>query len=216
MFDTIAGHYDLVNRLISLGLDRLWRRKAIGQLALGRGSLVLDIGCGTGDLVREATRAGHGCIGVDLSYEMLLAARNIRVPLIEANAEALPFDRNSIDGVVSGFALRNFAEPRRVFTEVARVLVPGGHFVILEIDQPHNPLLRMFHGIWFNSVVPMIGALFSEAAAYRYLPKSVAYLPGETDLKEMLGTAGFDKVSFLHLQGGLAQIIVATNGVDQR
>ena len=216
MFDSIAHRYDLVNRLITLGLDRRWRQRAVTNLGLARGSLVLDIGCGTGDLTREASQAELICFGIDLSYEMLVAARGIHAPLIEADAEALPIARSSIDGVISGFALRNFTDPSKVFQEVARVLVPGGRFVILEVDRPTNSLLRFGHRIWFNKVVPMIGALFSVAAAYRYLPKSVAYLPDKAELEAMLSASGFGDISYQHLQGGLAQIIVAVRESGQQ
>lgn len=215
MFDSIAHRYDLVNRLITLGLDRRWRHEAVTQLGLKRGSLVLDIGCGTGDLTREATRSGLTCFGIDLSYEMLVAARAVHAPLIEANADSLPIARSSIDGVVSGFALRNFADVLKVFQEVARVLAPGGRLVILEVDRPSNPLLRFGHQIWFNKVVPVIGALVSDAAAYRYLPKSVTYLPNAIDLEAMLVASGFGNISYMHLQGGLAQIIVAVRGSEE-
>ncbi len=216
MFDAIAQRYDLVNRLITLGLDHGWRQRAVSRLGLERDSLVLDLGCGTGDFLREMTRAGHPCIGVDLSFAMLLAARTIHAPVIEADAHSLPISQGTIDGVISGFALRNFTEPKRVFQEVARILVPGGRFVILEVDQPSNPIVRFGHGIWFNRVVPLIGALFSDAAAYRYLPRSVAYLPGANEMREMLVSSGFTAVRFERLQGGLAQIIIAEKRRDQR
>ena len=216
MFDSIAHRYDLVNSLITLGLDRRWRRRAISKLELASGSLVLDLGCGTGDLVREAKRATLNCIGLDLSFEMLLAARAIRAPVIEADAQALPISRASIDGVISGFALRNFSDPIRVFQEVARVLVPGGRLVILEVDRPSHFALRFGHRIWFNRVVPVIGAFFSDGAAYRYLPKSVAYLPNTVDLKAMLVSSGFGDISYQRLHGGLAQVIVAVKEGEQQ
>ena len=210
MFDSIAHRYDLVNRVITLGLDRHWRKLAVSRLGLESSAVVLDLGCGTGDLMREANRAALVCIGLDISFEMLLAARGLRESVVEADAQELPIRSNSIDGVISGFALRNFTDLRKVFQEVGRVLVPGGRFVILEVDLPSHALLRLGHRIWFNRVVPVIGAFFSDGAAYRYLPKSVAYLPSTNDLHTMLMRSGFCDISRQQLQGGLAQIIVAT------
>ena len=215
MFDSIAHRYDLVNRLITFGLDRRWRQRAVTRLGLDRGSLVLDIGCGTGDLARAVSHAGLTCFGIDLSYEMLAAAPASHVSLIEANADTLPFVSASVDGVISGFALRNFTDLGKVFEEIARVLVMGGRFVILEVDQPTNLFLRFGHQIWFNKVVPKIGALLSDAAAYRYLPKSVAYLPKTAELETMLGASGFGEFSHQRLQGGLAQIIVVVKESEQ-
>lgn len=212
MFDSIARRYDLVNRIITLGLDRRWRRRTIESLGLSRGALVLDLGCGTGDLLREAARAGLRGVGLDLSFGMLREARVGSDPLIEGDAAALPIATSTFDGVVSGFALRNFTDQEAVFVEVMRVLHPGGRFVILEVDRPTHLLLRVGHGIWFNRVVPRIGAILSVASAYRYLPRSVAYLPSGARLTSMLDDAGFIDIERRKLHGGLAQIIFAMKG----
>lgn len=210
MFDTIAGRYDLVNRLMTFGLDQGWRRRAITELGLAVDSLVLDLGCGTGDLTREAVRQGLRPIGVDLSFAMLAASRRRVGPLVEADAETLPIGDGSLDGLVSGFALRNFTDLPKVLNEIARILKTGGRLVILEVDRPRSPLLRLGDDLWFRHVVPKIGALFSDAAAYRYLPESVAYLPNPAELHTLLSAAGFSQIRRTRLQGGLAQIVAAT------
>jgi demethylmenaquinone methyltransferase/2-methoxy-6-polyprenyl-1,4-benzoquinol methylase len=214
MFDDIAHRYDLVNRVMTLGLDRGWRKKTVASMDLPPGAAVLDLGCGTGDLTREATKAGFNCVGIDLSFEMLAQARNIHSPLIEADASALPISSSCVDGVVSGFALRNFTDQRAVLLEVARVLVPGGRLAILEVDRPRHAIVRAGHAVWFKHVVPIIGALFSVASAYRYLPKSIAYLPSPVELEKMLSNAGFHSVKKRQLQGGLAQIVTATRSIN--
>lgn len=209
MFDAIAHRYDLVNRLITFGLDRRWRMRAIADLHLARGAIILDLGCGTGDLLREASAQGLQAFGLDLSFEMLASARSVASPRVQADASALPICSGSIDGIVSGFALRNFTDQRAVIEEAARVLRPGGPIVFLEVDQPDNLLLRFGHSLWFNHAVPAIGAIFSVASAYRYLPKSITYLPSDSSLAEMLRDAGFIEVSKVRLQGGLAQLVIA-------
>jgi demethylmenaquinone methyltransferase/2-methoxy-6-polyprenyl-1,4-benzoquinol methylase len=210
MFDGIAHRYDLVNRLMTFGLDRGWRKSTIHAMRLPKESLVLDLGCGTGDLTRVALKSGFRCIGVDLSFEMLAAAHSLSAPLVEADATCLPLADACIAGVVSGFALRNFTDQRAVLFEIARVLIPGGRLAILEVDRPRHAVIRIGHRIWFNHVVPKIGAIFSVAAAYRYLPQSVTYLPSPAALAEMLGDSGFETIERRQLQGGLAQIVTAT------
>jgi demethylmenaquinone methyltransferase/2-methoxy-6-polyprenyl-1,4-benzoquinol methylase len=210
MFDRIASRYDLMNRLISLGLDRTWRRRAVAALGLAPPSVVVDLACGTGDLCRELTRANHRGIGVDFAANMLAAARAGPVPLVRADGAMLPIATATVDGLVCGFALRNFADLAAVLAEAGRVVRPGGRISLLEVDEPHSRVLGVGHRVWFRGVVPRLGALFSDAAAYRYLPRSVAYLPPPTEMATLVEGAGFVAVQRIPLHGGIAQIITAT------
>ncbi len=212
MFDTIAPRYDLVNRVMTFGLDRIWRRRAVNDLDLGPGSIVVDLACGTGDLCRDLESAGHRSIGVDLSLGMLRHART-SAPLVQGDGLRLPFPDASVDGVVSGFALRNFVALGPVFEELARVIRPGGRVALLDVATPANPLLRTGHSVYFGHVVPRIGGLLSDQAAYRYLPRSVAYLPPGDAMIAMLGAAGFGAVQRRLLSGGITQLITATRRV---
>ncbi len=210
MFDAIAPRYDLVNRLMTLGLDQGWRRRTIGMLLLAPTSLVLDLACGTGDFARELAAAGFRAVGADLSFGMLAASRAGGAPVLEADGTALPFVDGTLDGVVSGFALRNFADLAGVLAECGRVLRPGGRLALLEVDAPASPLLRLGHRVWFNEVVPRLGALLSDGAAYRYLPRSVAYLPSRADLLATVTAAGFTDARHHELSGGVTQVVTAT------
>jgi demethylmenaquinone methyltransferase/2-methoxy-6-polyprenyl-1,4-benzoquinol methylase len=217
MFDAIAPRYDLCNRVISLGLDVGWRRRTVQALGLPAGSRVLDLACGTGDLCRELRRAGLVPVGVDRSAGMLAAAGaraahdhgRFPAPLVRGDALAMPVRSGTVDGLVCGFALRNFASLPPVFSECARVVRPGGTVAFLEVDTPPSALLRAGHRVWFGGVVPLIGAALSDGAAYRYLPRSVAYLPAPDDLARLLSEAGFGSVRRTRLSGGLAQLITA-------
>lgn len=211
MFDRIAPRYDLMNRLMTFGVDRGWRRHAIAALALRPSERVLDLACGSGDLAAEASATGARVIGLDFSAGMLrtAAARDLGVGLVRGDALALPLADGSIDAIVSGFALRNFVDLPGAFAECARVLRPGGRIALLEVDRPASALLRLGHDIYFRRVVPLLGALISDRAAYAYLPESTAYLPDAPTLAGMLGGAGFTaprKRSFL---AGAAQLLVA-------
>lgn len=209
MFDTIAPRYDLVNRVMTFGMDRGWRRRAIRDLGLPPGSVVVDLAAGTGDLCREAARHGIHAIGVDLSFGMLAHART-ESPLVQADGAHLPHPDGSIDGAVSGFALRNFTDLRGVLSELGRIVRPGGRIALLDVATPANPVLRMGHGLYFGRVVPLIGGLLSDRAAYRYLPKSVAYLPATDVLLDMVREAGFEAVQRRLLSGGITQLLTAT------
>jgi len=209
MFDTIAPRYDLVNRVMTFRMDVGWRRDAVAALDLASGSSVLDLACGTGDLCTELVRGGHLPIGVDLSFGMLAAART-RAPLVHADVLALPVPDASVDGATCGFALRNLVELPAFFAELARVLRPGGRIALLEVAEPPNSVLRAGHSIYFGRVVPRIGALLSDPAAYRYLPRSVAYLPGADDMVAMLDEAGFDRGRHDLLGIGLARLLTGT------
>jgi demethylmenaquinone methyltransferase/2-methoxy-6-polyprenyl-1,4-benzoquinol methylase len=209
MFDTIAPRYDLLNRLLTFGLDRRWRRQAVQALALTPGSRVLDLACGTGDLCRDLDAAGFSATGMDLSFGMLAHARTAS-PLVQADVLRLPVADGSADGAICGFALRNLVELDGFFVALARALRPGGRLSLLEVGQPDNRLLGWGHGLYFGHVVPVIGGVLSDRAAYRYLPRSVAYLPPVPDLLDRLRAAGFATVERRVLSGGIAQLITAT------
>jgi demethylmenaquinone methyltransferase/2-methoxy-6-polyprenyl-1,4-benzoquinol methylase len=209
MFDAIAPRYDLVNRVMTFRLDVRWRKRTVRDLALAPGSRVLDLAAGTGDLCRDLTAAGHRPIGVDLSFGMLAAART-DAPLLQADALHLPVADAIADGVTCGFALRNFVDLAAFVAEVARVVRPGGRIAFLEVAEPDNPVLRFGHGLYFGKVVPRIGALLSDGAAYRYLPKSVAYLPAPHQLVTLIRDGGFPDTTRQLLNGGIAQLLVGT------
>jgi demethylmenaquinone methyltransferase/2-methoxy-6-polyprenyl-1,4-benzoquinol methylase len=209
MFDAIAPRYDLVNRVMTFRMDVRWRRRTVRDLRLDPGSVVLDLACGTGDLCRELQHQDLRPIGIDLSFGMLAAARTT-APLAEGDALRLPVPDGSVDGITCGFALRNFLALEPFFAELARVVRPGGRIALLEVAEPRNPILRAGHGVYFGSVVPRIGGLLSDPAAYRYLPKSVAYLPAPDTMLAMLAAVGFVEVNRALLSTGIAQLITAT------
>jgi len=209
MFDSIAPRYDLVNRLMTFGLDVRWRKRAVRDLALPRSSTVLDLACGTGDLCRELAANGLDPIGVDLSYGMLAAART-DAPLVHADVLRLPVPDASVDGVTCGFALRNFVALPPFFTELGRVVRPGGRIALLDVAQPKQWVLRTGHAFYFGKVVPRIGGLLSDPAAYRYLPKSVAYLPSAEEMVAGLEAAGFEHVRHELLSTGITQLLTGT------
>jgi demethylmenaquinone methyltransferase/2-methoxy-6-polyprenyl-1,4-benzoquinol methylase len=209
MFDTIAPRYDLVNRVMTFGLDRRWRRTAVRALGLASGARVLDVACGTGDLCRELAGASCRPVGVDVSWGMLAHARTA-APLVQADAGQLPMAAASMDGAVSGFALRNFVALDPLFDELARVVRPGGRIALLDVATPTHPLLRAGHSVYFGQLVPRIGAVLSDRDAYRYLPESVAYLPDPPALLHQVAAAGFDNVVRRLLSGGITQLITAT------
>lgn len=213
MFDAIAGRYDLLNRLMTLGMDAGWRRRAVRALGLGPGALVVDLACGTGDLCREAERAGYRPVGTDFAAGMLRRARaRTRAPLVQADVLALPFAAGAADGAVSGFALRNVADLAAMLAEAARVLRPGGRIALLEVGEPRGRLRRAGARAWLGRAVPLLGALISDGDAYRYLPRSLAYLPPPAELARLLAAAGFRDVRRRSLSGGIAQLLVASRG----
>lgn len=209
MFDRIAPRYDLLNRLLTFRMDVGWRRQTVGALGLPPDSLVLDLACGTGDLCRDLAGAGYRAVGIDRSAGMLGAART-SAPLVRADALVLPLADASVEGIVCGFSLRNFVALRPFFDECARVLRPGGRVAVLEVSVPRNPIMRAGHSVYFGKVVPVIGGLISDRSAYRYLPKSLAYLPPEAELLASLEGAGFAGVSRTALSVGIAQLLCGT------
>ena len=209
MFDAIAPRYDLVNRLMTFRLDVGWRRTTVTELGLAPGSRVVDLACGTGDLCRELATQALRPLGMDLSWGMLAHAKT-PAPLIQADALQLPLRDAAVDGVTCGFALRNVVDLGLFFDECARVTQPGGRIALLEVAEPDQALLRLGHRLYFNKVVPLVGGLLSDRAAYEYLPKSVAYLPPLEELLTRLRDSGFTNVERRLLRLGGAQLITGT------
>jgi demethylmenaquinone methyltransferase/2-methoxy-6-polyprenyl-1,4-benzoquinol methylase len=209
LFDTISPRYDLVNRVMTFGMDVRWRRRTVRELALPPGSRVFDLACGTGDICRELAAAGHRPVGFDFSHGMLLAART-EAPLVEADILRLPVDAAGADGITCSFALRNVVSLEALFAEVARVVRPGGRISLLETGEPAGRSMRVGHRLYFRKVVPAIGGLLSNREAYSYLPRSTAYLPRPGELLSMLRVAGFPDARRLSLAGGVTQLFVAT------
>jgi demethylmenaquinone methyltransferase / 2-methoxy-6-polyprenyl-1,4-benzoquinol methylase len=209
LFDTISPRYDLVNRVMTFGMDVGWRRRTVGALALPPGSRVFDLACGTGDVCRELAAVGHRPVGFDFSHGMLRAART-EAPLVEADILRLPVREGSADGATCGFALRNVVSLDGLFTELARVVRPGGRVALLETAEPAGPLLRLGHRVYFRRVVPAIGGMLSNREAYSYLPRSTAYLPPPEELLSMLRAAGFPDARRFSLSGGITQLLVGT------
>jgi demethylmenaquinone methyltransferase/2-methoxy-6-polyprenyl-1,4-benzoquinol methylase len=185
------------------------RRRTVRDLGLARGSVVLDLASGTGDLCHDLERAGLRPIAADLSFGMLRHATHDH-GRVQADALRLPFPDGSLDGVVCGFALRNFVALRPMFDELARTVRAGGRIGLLDVAQPANPVLRFGHGIYFGKVVPLIGGLLSDRSAYAYLPKSVAYMPPPAAMLDDLRGAGFTAVERHLLSTGISQLVLAT------
>jgi demethylmenaquinone methyltransferase/2-methoxy-6-polyprenyl-1,4-benzoquinol methylase len=211
MFDVIAKRYEVLNRVMALGMDTGWRRRCVEALELPPASRVLDVACGTAELCRHLASRGMVAVGVDLSPGMLGHARTT-APLVLADALSSPFQASSFDGAVSGFALRNVVDLEALFSELARVVRPGGRVSLLDLSEPGAPVLRLGHRIWCSYVVPLVGSLFSDKAAYGYLPRSLAYLPPPDDMVELLRSAGFVAVQREPLSGGISQLYSATRG----
>src|SRR3984957_16384091 len=194
MFDAIASRYELVNKLMTFGLDTRWRRRAVLDLRLPQKSVVLDVAAGTGDLTRELVRQGHVAVATDLSYGMLHAGRQMD-ERVQADASLLPFRTAGFDGVTCGYALRNFSDLSATFDEMARVIRPGGRLSLLEVAEPRSGIFRAGFRLWFRRVVPFIGPLVSDRAASHYLPQSPAYLPSSQEIVRMLNLSGFAAVN---------------------
>lgn len=213
MFDAIAPRYEMVNTLMTFGLDRSWRRRCIDALGLAPGSLVLDVACGTGDLCRDLLHRAQLPVGIDLSAGMLRAGARGRArlaPVVLGDGLCSPFADGVFDGAVSGFALRNVVDLAALFAELARVVRPGGRISLLDLAEPEAWLLRVGHRLWAGRGAPMVGSLLSDARAYQYLPRSLAYLPPAGVTVGLLEEAGFGAVEHELLTGGVTQLFVAT------
>ncbi len=211
MFERIAPRYDALNRMLTFGLDQRWRQRALSAVGVTAGDVVVDVATGTGDLAELAAARGARVIGIDYTRGMLRGAqrRRIYAHLVQADAEKIPLPDALATVVTCGFSLRNFVSLPAVLREMARVLAPSGRLAILEVDVPQSGLVRAGHGLYFDRIVPRIGALLSDRAAYAYLPRSVSYLPARDALLQLVRDAGFEAVSHDALLLGTAQLLTA-------
>ncbi len=220
MFDAIAPHYDLLNHVLSAGLDRRWRARAVTELAPADGARVLDLCTGTADLAMATSRAGSGVsvIGVDFAGEMLRrglakvrgAGLGNAIRLVRGDAAHIPIASGSCDGATVAFGIRNVAEPERALAEIARVVRPGGRLVILEFGQPRIPGIRTLYGWYFRYLLPLVGRLVSKhRSAYSYLPASVGTFPPPGEFARTLAATGFSQVRTVPLTFGIVYLFVA-------
>jgi demethylmenaquinone methyltransferase/2-methoxy-6-polyprenyl-1,4-benzoquinol methylase len=219
MFDAIAPRYDLLNHLLSAGLDRRWRESAVTALAPAPGARVIDLCTGTGDLALAAVKRPHGTtvIGVDFAGEMLRLAQvkvralalSDRISLVRGDATRIPLQDESCDGATVAFGIRNVAEPALALAEIARVLRPGGRLAILEFGQPRIPGIRTLYAWYFRYLLPLVGRLVSRhQSAYSYLPASVGAFPSAAGFLEMCESAGFTTLRAVPLTFGIVYLYV--------
>ncbi len=207
MFDRIAPVYDVMNRVMTMGLDMRWRRLA-ARSVVREGDRVLDAACGTGDLAVASLRAGAARVtGLDFSERMLERARR-KAPHAEwvrGDMLALPFADGTFDVATVGFGVRNVADLPLALRELRRVLRPGGRVAVLEITRPRGPL-KLFYSLWFDRIVPLLGRLLPGGEAYSYLPASVKRFPGADELAGMMREAGFSDVRYRLLAGTIVAL----------
>jgi demethylmenaquinone methyltransferase / 2-methoxy-6-polyprenyl-1,4-benzoquinol methylase len=206
MFDRISPVYDAMNRTMTLGLDRRWRRAA-AEAVVRYGDRVLDACCGTGDLAIAAKEAGGSVTGLDFSPRMLERARakSREIEWVQGDLLALPFDDASFDAATVGFGVRNLDDLELGLAELRRVLRPGGRLAILEITQPRG-VLAPFYRLWFDRLVPLLGRVLPGGSAYTYLPASVRRFPGPEDLAALLREAGFEDVRWRLFAGSIVAL----------
>lgn len=206
MFDRIAPLYDLMNRLMTAGLDQGWRRAA-AQAVVRPGDRVLDLCCGTGDLALAGREAGGDVTAVDFSAPMLERARpkSSEIVWLEADALHLPLPDDSFDVVTIGFGLRNVASAEQGLAEMRRVLRPGGRLAVLDVTRPRG-LLAPFYKVWFDALIPTVGKLLPGGAAFTYLPASVRRFPEPRELARLMEEAGFEQIRWRLFAGGIVAL----------
>ncbi|MDD2366893.1 MAG: bifunctional demethylmenaquinone methyltransferase/2-methoxy-6-polyprenyl-1,4-benzoquinol methylase UbiE [Desulfuromonadaceae bacterium] len=219
MFGAIAPRYDFLNRLLSFGIDRRWRTKAVRLLKYNEGSRILDVATGTGDVALEIalrTPRSVKITGADFCQEMVeLGALKVaaspyrdRIDFKVAPCEDLPFANNTFDSVTIAFGIRNVVDRKLGLAEMWRVLRPGGRVIILEFSTPRSHLFRQLYYFYFRQLLPMVGGLFSKYKAYKYLPDSVLEFPSQSEFSRMIAQAGFRNIHIHELTFGIATIYV--------
>lgn len=220
MFDSISGRYDFLNHFLSLGIDVLWRRKAIALLKDVKPKQILDVATGTGDFAIEALRLNPDKVtGIDISEGMLSKGReklkvrkmDERVELLTGDSENIPFQDNFFDAVIVAFGVRNFENLEKGLTEMRRVLRPGGKVVILEFSRPSKFPMKQLYNAYFTAILPWIGRLISrDRAAYTYLPESVKAFPDGNDFLKILSDVGFKDPKCHPLTFGISSLYTGT------
>lgn len=219
MFGAIAPRYDFLNRLLSFGVDRRWRKKAVRLLKYREGSRVLDVATGTGDVALEIARTTPPSVritGADFCREMVAlgldkAAQSPyagRIDFKVAPCEDLPFANNTFDSITIAFGIRNVVDRKLGLAEMWRVLRPGGRMIILEFSTPRSPLFRQIYTFYFRRLLPVVGGLLSRYNAYKYLPDSVLEFPSQEEFSCMMSAAGFRNIHLHELTFGVATIYV--------
>jgi len=219
MFDDIAHRYDLLNRLLSFGIDRRWRRFAVSQLKIPASGLVLDIATGTCDVAFEIaaqTDSSVRIVGEDFTQGMLVQGQQKlnasphggRIMLVNAPCEEIPHPDACFDGITIAFGIRNVVDRQAGLCEMFRVLKPGGRAVILEFSNPRSELFRKIYYFYFQKILPTIGGLLSKRSAYQYLPDSVMEFPSREQFSQMMGKAGFQRLQCCDLTFGIAAVYV--------
>lgn len=221
MFDAIAPRYDLLNRVLSLGIDQYWRSRTVRMLADEQPTRVLDVATGTADLAIKAERVLHprSVVGIDLAAEMLERGRekvhrhglSSRISLVEGDAEDLPFENGAFDAAMVAFGVRNFEDLDAGLREMARVLRPGGRLVVLEFSRPRTFPIKQLYAWYSRHVLPRIGGVLSpDQGAYEYLPNSVAAFPDGADFLNRMEESGFDNLRWQSLTFGIASLYCGT------
>lgn len=220
MFDAIAARYDTLNRILSLGMDQGWRRKAVAALALPSNARVLDLATGTGDLAIAIaeTHLDATVVGVDPSRNMLAEGiRKVsdvnltgRIEMREGDAQALPFDDKTFDGVTIAFGIRNVPDRAKALREMARVTRTGGRVVVLELSEPRSGVMGVLARTYVHEIVPRVGGILSGAKEYRYLQKSIAAFPPADEFGRMMEEAGLKVLEMPALTFGVAHLYVGT------
>ena len=220
MFDNIAPTYDKLNHVLSMNVDKLWRRHALGEIVDGSAQRILDVACGTGDSTVSIARAvaeGSEVVGADISEGMMALVKGKaekagvadRIKLQVADGEVLPYGDGAFDRVTCAFGIRNFEHKEQGLKEFLRVLKPGGKAVILELSVPQNRLVRKVYDLYFTHLLPAVGgAVSGDKAAYRYLPASVHNFPAPKDFCRMMEDAGFTAVRCRSFTCGLCRMFV--------
>jgi len=216
IFDSIAFKYDFLNHLLSFGLDKYWRRKALKLTGLSKESFLLDVACGTGDVAIEAKKQGAAnIVGADLSHNMLKFFKTksswIEGNIVQMVAEIMPFKNDSFTNITVAFGVRNFFDIKEGFNSFYNTLKKDGKATIIEFQLPKSKLFKGLYRLYFNNVLPVVGGFFSKnKSAYTYLPESVKEFDEQIAIAELLKEAGFSKIDSYSLSLGIVQVLIAT------